>query len=107
MQYYLTATWNNWGFSRMTPDEERRGVHTYLVEMGASGFEEFMIMIEKEMQLQLYPDTDQAGLGDYILCGPDGNGYGRSWRMTGAPGSRYQICLDLRGQDAHRAVYWT
>jgi len=90
----------------MTADEDQPGVHRYEVRLGSAGVEDFRIVIEKDWQLVLYPDTDQAGLGEGALCGPDGDGHDRCWRILGSPGSRYQISLDLNGQDPHRAVYW-
>lgn len=107
-QYFITGTWNGWRFSPMFMDQEHPGVHRFLVELGPFGVEEFRLAAEQDPTLQLYPDCESAGLGEGVLCGPDAGGArdGLSWRISGEPGARYQITLDMNEQDRLHALTW-
>jgi len=105
-QYYVTGSWNRWGFSQMSVDRREPRVYRYLVELGPSGTEEFHLAVERDWTLQLYPDCESAGLGQGSLCGPDDRGHAMNWRIIGAAGARYQLTLDLNEQDRRHMVSW-
>lgn len=106
MQYYITGTWNNWGFSPMTRDSDNKHVHRCVLKMSKLGFEEFHMVVEKDWSLQLYPDYERAAQGEAIMCGPDGDGHGLNWMISGSPGCRYEIKLDMVEQDQSLSVTW-
>mmetsp|Transcript_109431 Transcript_109431/g.274106 ORF Transcript_109431/g.274106 Transcript_109431/m.274106 type:complete len:1127 (-) Transcript_109431:14-3394(-) len=106
MKYYVSGSWNKWGFTAMKRDPEERQIFRCIVRLGRTGQEEFKIVCEKDWSMQLYPEYEQAGLGDSECLGPDDQGHGLNWLMTGRPGCAYQITLDLYERDMCRVVWW-
>jgi len=107
MQYFLTATWNNWQFTPMSTDPFHRDVHRYRVQIGPSYFEEFKIVGEKDWDLQLYPDLEHADEAEAVMCGPDSRGHGFNWRISGRPGQLFEIVLNMSEPDRRQTVTWT
>merc|ERR1712217_524946 len=105
-QYYIVGTWTRWSFTPMRRDPKRRHIHKYVVRMGDGGSEEFHIVVEKDWNLQLYPDVEAANQGDAVMCGPDKHGHGKDWRICGIPGSTYEITLDTDEQEKSLSVTW-
>mmetsp|Transcript_38686 Transcript_38686/g.111798 ORF Transcript_38686/g.111798 Transcript_38686/m.111798 type:complete len:1194 (-) Transcript_38686:204-3785(-) len=106
MRYYVVGSWNDWTFGPMKRDVVQPHLHRMSVRIGAQGFEEFHIVIEKDWALQLYPDLEKSQLYEGELCGPDCDGHGFDWLMRGDVGAEYEIILDLHEKDRRRAVTW-
>lgn len=104
-QHFVTGSWNNWGFSAMTHDDAS-GVYRYALRLGASGAEEFHLVIDKDWGQQLYPDCERAELGEGLLCGPDADGHGLNWLISGYAGAEVEILFDADARDRSLAVTW-
>jgi len=105
--YYITGTWNDWTFAAMQKEKRKSaGVHRYVLRLGQNGYEEFCFVMERDWDMRLYPDVPEAQQGQAMLQGPDNMGHGLNWVIEGAPGSRWQITLDLTTEDRSAAVTW-
>lgn len=106
-EYFLTGSWNRWGFSKMMRDTQADGIFRHRVRLGDEGFHEFQITVEKDWSQKLYPHIEGAGLFEGVLCGPDAGGHGLNWYFEGSPGDLYEIVLDISQEDSHRVVSWS
>jgi len=105
--YQIAGSWNHWACATMLPDKGSKGCYRHRFMMGPSGFEEFQIVVERDLSKRLYPHVEQAVVGEGILCGPDANGEGFHWAIRGEAGSEFDVLLDLNQTDRRWAVSWS
>lgn len=105
-EYYVSGTWNSWGFGLMTPDVRGLPVHRCRAVLGPSGSEEFQIVTDRDWARTLHPADREAGLGASELLGPDDRGTDLNWRISGVPGETFEVVLDLSQPDRTRIVTW-
>merc|ERR1740138_526944 len=94
-EVFVTGTFNDWGLSQMTPDDEKPGVFKYLLNFESSYEEEFQIVFDGDRNRTLHPTQPSALLGEGLVVAPDGNGEGLNWCIPGEAFDRYHIILDL------------
>uniref|UniRef100_A0A7S4VDS0 Ketosynthase family 3 (KS3) domain-containing protein n=1 Tax=Alexandrium monilatum TaxID=311494 RepID=A0A7S4VDS0_9DINO len=107
--YYVTATWNKYGFSAMSPDPKKEGVYTLKHRLSAQRMEAFQIVIDQDYGQVIHPEIE---LADQLLSqafGPDGKGEGLQWGLFGMTGVELKITLDLNQVDIDRrkVVTWS
>merc|ERR1719221_1062499 len=53
--FYVSASWNNWGFEQMETDAVDPDLHKHLFKLGRWGEEEFHIVVNRNPHLKIYP----------------------------------------------------
>uniref|UniRef100_A0A7S1RXA2 Beta-ketoacyl synthase C-terminal domain-containing protein n=1 Tax=Alexandrium catenella TaxID=2925 RepID=A0A7S1RXA2_ALECA len=104
-KYFVTATWNNWGFTPMT--SEGTDVHWLRVVMPQSQMVAFQIAVDEDKAQAIHPDM---ALTDQLMSpamGPDAKGEGLFWGVGVERGMAIEIKLDLSQQDRRKVVTWT
>jgi len=112
-KYGIVGTWDDWGVVRdMAWDDETQCYH-YRVQLTATGWESFQILLHGSWKMALYPgEADGCHHSGSRLCGPDDHGHGRNWTIgrhpldRAAEGACYQIRLFLQPDGRAERVDW-
>lgn len=102
-QYFLAASWANWGLQEMVLDQSADGLFRADVTLEKEEGE-FQIVRNKDWQQVLYPVGDDAGKTE----GPDDLDGGRCWKLASNAGDSFRIQLQRewkQGED-QRTVSW-
>uniref|UniRef100_A0A7S1RXI7 Ketosynthase family 3 (KS3) domain-containing protein n=1 Tax=Alexandrium catenella TaxID=2925 RepID=A0A7S1RXI7_ALECA len=108
-RYFVTGSWDDWGFSEMRPSAraERAGVHKIKIKMEESRMMAFQIVVDEDRAQTIHPEM---ALTDQLLSpalGPDAKGDGLFWGVHVKKGDKLEIKLDLSKEDKRKAVTWT
>lgn len=104
--YYVVGDLSGWTFAEMQADEGN-AVFRYQFSLGEAGVEEFQIVANQDWNQKFYPDKPAAAPGRCMVCGPDKGGHDLNWRVTGHPGTRMEVILDLSAEDKRKTVLVT
>mmetsp|Transcript_99102 Transcript_99102/g.308855 ORF Transcript_99102/g.308855 Transcript_99102/m.308855 type:complete len:298 (+) Transcript_99102:959-1852(+) len=106
--YYVTSTWNEYGFTPMSADARREGVYTLKHLMTREKIEAFQIVIDQDYSQVIHPEMELADQMLSQALGPDGKGEGLHWGIYGQKGAELTITLDLNQVDVDRrkVVTW-
>lgn len=111
-KYYITGSWNNWVPVDMTWDADRRCL-VFEVKLGSKGTESFQILVEKDPNKCIYPDTKDANPHvAHKIKGPDFQGHGQNWTIgkhaqdRGKGDAGYEVQLFLWEDESVRFVGW-
>mmetsp|Transcript_19800 Transcript_19800/g.57450 ORF Transcript_19800/g.57450 Transcript_19800/m.57450 type:complete len:562 (+) Transcript_19800:3-1688(+) len=108
-KYFVTSTWNNWGFTEMHSEPAVEGggrVHYLKARMPEEQMVAFQIVADEDTTQTIHPEM---ALTDQLLSqamGPDANGEGLYWGMYVARGAVVEIKLDLSQIDKRKVVTW-
>jgi len=110
--YCVAASWNEW--SELLEMEWQaledvghagvRGVYRCCFTIGWAGREEFQITVDYDWDKSLHPVEANTAPGKGRVCGPDGEGYGLNWEVTGTPGQMMEITLDLGSEGVAKSL---
>jgi len=102
--YYVAGTWTNWGLSLMPPaKKEGKGFYKTRVTIGQDGREYFKIVMDRDWEQSIYPDTPDSGpTQGPAMLGPDAMGHGLNWSITGEEGQEFEVILNM----SSRSVSW-
>jgi hypothetical protein len=103
-KYFLVASWNNWAFEEMTPGSSAGSWQKEVCLKRTGG--EFAIVRNKDWTQKLYT---MDGVSNGEVFGPDDEGAGLNWVLTGAPGDVFRIDFNrqVAGEDDNKQVSWT
>lgn len=111
-KYYITGSWNNWAPVEMTWDAHRRCL-TFETKLSSKGTESFQILVEKDPNKCIYPDTKDANPHvAHKVKGPDFQGHGQHWTIgkhaqdKGKSDATYEVQLFLWEDESVRLVGW-
>jgi len=89
----------------MTPDETTPGIYRYEGTMGPMCEEYFIISIEKESELKLFPEAANCTPGDYVVKGPGKAEDDKVWQITSLrPGANFEISVNRNAADKRKVV---
>jgi len=108
-KYFVTATWNNWGYTQMRAEPTADGGKVYYLKakMPEEQMVAFQVVVDEDPAQAIHPEM---ALTDQLLSpalGPDANGEGLYWGLYAARGSVVEVKLDLSQSDRRKAVTWT
>merc|ERR1712151_1170476 len=72
--YSVTGTFNNWGFTQMTPSKKSDMVYEVDVSLGENWYTEFQIVVDEDMKQVYHPDSAHGYAGTAFVLGPDAEG---------------------------------
>jgi len=104
-KYYVTGTWNAFGFTPM--ESEGTNVHWLRVVMPQTQMVCFQIVVDEDKAQAIHPDM---ALTDQLMSpvmGPDAKGEGLYWGLGVERGEAIEIKLDLSQTDRRKVVTWT
>mmetsp|Transcript_78292 Transcript_78292/g.135852 ORF Transcript_78292/g.135852 Transcript_78292/m.135852 type:complete len:689 (+) Transcript_78292:120-2186(+) len=111
-KYYITGSWNSWVPVEMTWDADRRCL-VFDVKLSSKGTESFQILVEKDPNKCIYPDTKDANPHvAHKIKGPDFQGHGQNWTIgkhaqdKGKGDAGYEVQLFLWEDESVRLVAW-
>jgi polyketide synthase-associated protein len=105
--YYVTASWNGWGFTPMQPDPTGAdGVFVLPVHFLATRMEAFQIAINEDLGRTIHPEMQMADQGFSPAVGPDARGKDLNWALFAEAAADAVIRLDLSKGDRRQAVTW-
>jgi len=101
--FFVTGSWLP-GFVPMEGD----GFDVYKLQMTMTSreSEEFQIVMDEDTGRAYYPENGGYASGQLFVCGPDADGYGKNFRITGLEGMVFEIVLNLRAVDRRKIVTW-
>jgi hypothetical protein len=105
--YYVTASWNKWGFSPMVPDPSNPSIYRLKANVTRERLESFQIVLDRDKRQALHPEMNMADSGQSPVCGPDGKGQHLHFGIFGEAGSEFEITLDLSQEEKQNIVTWT
>jgi len=108
--YYVSATWNEYGFSPMTPDPGgNKHVFRLRKTLTRERIEAFQIVVDKDFGQVIHPEMQLADQLVSQAFGPDAKGEDLHWGFYGTPSTVIEITLDLSQMDVdrHKVVTWT
>mmetsp|Transcript_22959 Transcript_22959/g.64502 ORF Transcript_22959/g.64502 Transcript_22959/m.64502 type:complete len:99 (+) Transcript_22959:1-297(+) len=90
------------------------GFFAYPVVVGSSGWESFQLLVESAWEKAVYPSTKDASQfeRDWAICGPDGRGHGKNWKVGKAgvekvwPGLRFSVVVTADAHGRFTSVRW-
>merc|ERR1711957_708062 len=95
--FYVCASWNDFTFQRMEPNKSTPGLFQLDVPLRTKGSPtlshgEFQIVRNRDWNQSFYP-ADAGSRNDKTckVAGPDGEGNGLMWELSGAPGETFRI----------------
>mmetsp|Transcript_106072 Transcript_106072/g.300088 ORF Transcript_106072/g.300088 Transcript_106072/m.300088 type:complete len:1165 (-) Transcript_106072:187-3681(-) len=92
-KYYVTASWNDWAYEEMVPDESMPGVY-HLEGQLLDRHGEFNIVRNKDWHQVIYPARMYADSDNRLpVIGPDEHGRGFEWLVEGKRGDVFMIDL--------------
>jgi len=103
--YFVTASWNNWGFTQMT--QSRKNVYTTkMVVESADKLESFNVVVDRDTHQVIHPEMEYAPLEVSLAQGPDDKGKSLYWAFAAQAGTSVKITLDLTQTDKRQMVIW-
>lgn len=109
----IAGSWN--GFLPQ-PMQWMAGLFMYPVTVGPTGGEKFHLFLDGKRDSSVYPSAPDANhYDDYIICGPNASGAGRSWQIgkgypdaedSSCPSMRFAIVAALDAGAAVKLVGW-
>eukprot|EP00933_Yihiella_yeosuensis_P077867 TRINITY_DN8880_c0_g3_i6.p1 TRINITY_DN8880_c0_g3~~TRINITY_DN8880_c0_g3_i6.p1 ORF type:complete len:532 (-),score=65.35 TRINITY_DN8880_c0_g3_i6:78-1673(-) len=116
-QFYVIGGWAKQKFSRMSPIAMSIpglvSAYRLTLKMSDRGHETFQIVADQDLSQVLHPELPQCDQLISHVVGPDAEGLGLEWQVTGNPGDLIEIRLDLfhlqnrgAGVDRRKAVTW-
>nr|AQS99286.1 type I polyketide synthase [Gambierdiscus polynesiensis] len=87
-------------------EEDTLHVYRAQITMGDSGVEEFQVLQDDDPERAFYPESGGFASGQVLVCGPDGNSEGRSFRIEGIPSVQFEISFDAKALDRRRIITW-
>eukprot|EP00403_Amphidinium_massartii_P017302 CAMPEP_0178421644 /NCGR_PEP_ID=MMETSP0689_2-20121128/26753_1 /TAXON_ID=160604 /ORGANISM="Amphidinium massartii, Strain CS-259" /LENGTH=914 /DNA_ID=CAMNT_0020043161 /DNA_START=31 /DNA_END=2772 /DNA_ORIENTATION=+ len=69
-RFYLTGTFNDWGFDQMELDDVMPDLYVLEMELGDEGAENFQIVVDEDTDLIYYPETEQCVRKSAPVKGP-------------------------------------
>jgi len=91
--YYLTGSFNSWGFELMEPVVGVTGLYEATITIGNSLEEHFQIVADKEPHQTFYPDIPNCALKSAEVKGPDEVSRDYSWKIIGDVADRWRVEL--------------
>jgi len=114
--YFVAGLFNGWNCEPMIMNPKMPGVFTafgvlpnYANQENKLGYATwFYIVVDEDFHYCYYPQLEDAGPGESIVQGPDGEGEGLHWMAysTFGSGAVFEICLDLTAEDRRKVVTW-
>mmetsp|Transcript_77509 Transcript_77509/g.187737 ORF Transcript_77509/g.187737 Transcript_77509/m.187737 type:complete len:1226 (+) Transcript_77509:67-3744(+) len=108
-KYFVSATWNDWGFSQMEPDpdaEEGYNIHLIKVPMNEDRWVAFQIVVDEDKTQTIHPDMPLTDQRLSPAMGPDAKGEDHFWGLYVERGQFIEITLDLDAEDRREVVTW-
>jgi len=103
-RYFVACSWNEWEELLEMDWEDAHnpeGVYKFRFAMRMEGCGEFQITVGEDWCWALHPPGPCAKLGEGSpILGPDGDGWGLNWEVTGEPGDIMEITLHPGSEDA-------
>merc|ERR1719221_841583 len=98
--YYVIGSWDHWKLGDVMKNSPTAyDVHNYQFMIGASGTEQFQIVVNQNLDCRMYPAVANSPPGGAIVRGPDDLGMDFTWRVVGPPGQLMEIALDTEAED--------
>nr|AQS99289.1 type I polyketide synthase [Gambierdiscus excentricus] len=89
--YFVTGTFNEWGYDAMDPDGSLAGLHAFTIEIGDTGSEEFQVNADQDPAMTFYPDTIQCTMRSAPVKGPGFIARENAWLVKGEPGDKFRV----------------
>jgi len=108
-EYFVVGSWLEGGLLQLRQVKQKSGtkrIYRCTVTLGQRGWEEFHICVNMDEGQIMYPKKGGSGMGEARVCGPDAQGVGMYWQITGRPHQLLEITLDLDEEDRLRTVSW-
>jgi len=102
-QYFLTGSFNDWGFQAMVRQGARRHRAEVRVREGA---EWFQVVVDEDTSQAVHPEMREAEQLASRACGPDSQGEGLYWAIYEEPGAVVEVTLDFAEKDRRDTVKW-
>jgi hypothetical protein len=97
--YSVIGSWNKEVPDDMEPVPGVYDLWRYQFVIGSHGYESFQILVNKNLNLRMYPERDRTAPGECIACGPDRKGNKKHWEVQGPPGQVFELTLDFGAED--------
>nr|AQS99181.1 type I polyketide synthase [Gambierdiscus excentricus] len=106
--FYVSASWNEFGFSAMEAVQGKAGVYRLKKLLSHERMELFQIVVDKDRGKVIHPEMQLADQLISPALGPDGQGEGLHWGLYGWGGAFVEITLDLTQveSDRRKVVTW-
>lgn len=105
---FIASSWGDW---RPVPMAWDGTCFMHGMRLGRSGKESFQLLQEGDWEKVYYPSVSEPSPGDeYEILGPDSRGHGQDWSISrrhgAAPGSHYNIRVEVDSSGAPTEVAW-
>jgi len=104
--YYITGTFNQWTPELMSPESgDRPGVYRYRSMVGRGRQERFVILVDEDPGLALYPTTPGGCPPGFAIVAGPGPTEDRDFQIVCLKeGVEFEIILDLNAADKRKVV---
>jgi len=103
--YWLTGSFNDWGFMPMAVRPANPGIYTASLTM-KDDRTVFKIVVDKDFDQALHPEMDMAPCGISRTLGPHAHGQECNWLISAPSGSTVEIRLSFLEHDERRIITW-
>jgi len=108
--YYVSGSFNDWGYDKMEYDENTLSTFRYTGTVGYACQEMFFITAEREASQAFFPEAEGAYPGDAIVVGPEpATEAGAFYIYSLKAGAQFEISFDRNSIDKRKIVdiKWT
>jgi 3-oxoacyl-(acyl-carrier-protein) synthase len=89
--YFLTGSFNDWGYDSLEADDAVVGLYYCTLTVGATGAEDFQVVADQEVNMTFYPEMPKCSIKSAPLAGPAKTTKEYCWVIRGAPGDTYRV----------------
>jgi len=89
--YYLTGSFNDWGYQALEMDDFMAGLHTGSVTIGPSGQVLFQVVADENPEMTFFPEGEWSSAKSSVVKGPSVAKRDQCWGILGQEGERYRV----------------
>merc|ERR1712032_1734268 len=89
--YYLTGSFNDWGYQALEMHDFLAGLHTGTVTLGPSGEVSFQVVADEDPGMTFSPEEELCAVKSSVVKGPSRANREHCWRILGHEGDRYRV----------------
>jgi len=103
--YYLTGSFNDWGYQALEVDSLLAGLHTGVVTLGPGGEVSFQVVADEDPEMTFRPECEFCPVKSSPVEGPSRATREQCWCILGQEGERYRIEF-FRSESDSLSVVW-